>query len=279
MNHKLKRRIYNTLLTSFGIVFVLVLVFPFYWQLITSFRNPADLFKIPPDFFPRRISLNYFNIVFTQHQFGIYLKNSVIIAASATILSLAVGMPAAYSFTRIHFIGRSFWKQFILTANMFPIIAVATPLFITFRSLGLINTYPGLIIPNLVLTQPLTIWTLSAFLSKIPVDLEHAAQIDGCNRFSAVVRVVMPLMGPGVFATAIIAFIGSWNELMFSLIFITKKAMRTVPMAIAFMPGEYTLPWGEISAASIVSTLPIIIVVLICQKNIVAGLVAGSIKG
>ena len=279
MNYRYKRNFFAALLLIFGAAYVVVVVFPFYWQLITSFRDPADLFKIPPDFFPRRISLAYYKIVFYQHQFGIYLKNSIIVAGCATVLSLLVGMPAAYAFARIHFTGRWFWRQFMLTANMFPIIAVATPLFVTFRKLGLINTYPGLIIPNLVLTLPLTIWTLSAFLTKIPVDLEHAAQVDGCNRFTAVVRVILPLMGPGIFATAIIAFIGSWNELMFSLIFITKKVMRTVPMAISMMPGEYSLPWGEISAASIVSTLPIIIVVLICQKNIVAGLVAGSIKG
>lgn len=279
MNIKTKRTVQAILLGVFGTLFVVVLVFPFYWQLITSFRNPADLFKIPPDYFPKRVSIEYFRIVFEQHQFGIYLKNSVIVATSAMCLSLIIGMPAAYAFTRINFAGRDFWKQFMLTANMFPIIAVATPLFVSFKALGLINTYPGLIIPNLVLTLPLTIWTLQAFLTKIPVDLEHAAQVDGCNRFAAVVRVVLPLMGPGIFATAIIAFIGSWNELMFSLIFVTKKAMRTVPVAISMMPGEFTLPWGEISAASIVSTLPIIIVVLICQKNIVAGLTAGAVKG
>lgn len=279
MSMKQKRRVQTLILGIFGTLFVVVLVFPFYWQLITSVRNPEDLFKIPPEFFPRRVSVEYFRIVFEQHQFGTYLKNSIIVATSAMLLSLAVGMPAAYAFTRINFAGRSFWKQFMLTANMFPIIAVATPLFVSFKALGLINTYPGLIIPNLVLTLPLTIWTLQAFFTKIPIDLEHAAQVDGCNRFSAVVRVVLPLMGPGVFATAIIAFIGSWNELMFALIFVTKKTMRTVPVAISMMPGEFTLPWGEISAASIVSTLPIIIVVLICQKNIVAGLTAGAVKG
>lgn len=279
MSIKQVRGLRTVLMAVFCAIFVAVIVFPFYWQLITSFRNPADLFKSPPDFFPRRVSLDYFRIVFDQHDFGIYLKNSIIVAFSAMMLSLIIGMPAAYAFARINFVGRAFWRQFMLTANMFPIIAVATPLFITFRALGLINTYSGLIIPNLVLTLPLTIWTLQAFLSKIPIDLEHAAQIDGCNRFESVMRVILPLMGPGVFATAIIAFISSWNELMFALIFATKKDMRMIPVAISMMPGEFTLPWGEISAASIVSTVPIIIVVLVCQKNIVAGLTAGAIKG
>jgi multiple sugar transport system permease protein len=273
------KKFHTIFLVLFGTMFVVVLVFPFYWQLITSLRNPADLFKMPPDLYLKRFSIEYFRIVFQQYNFNIYLMNSIIVAISATLLSLAGGMPAAYAFTRINFTGRDFWKQFILVANMFPIIAVATPLFVTFKSIGLINTYPGLIIPNLMLALPLCIWTLQAFLSKIPVELEQAAQVDGCNRFEAVIRVVLPLMAPGIFATSIIVFIGAWNELMFSLIFVTKNAMRTVPVAISMMPGEYTLPWGEISAASIVSTLPIIIVVLICQKNIVAGLTAGSVKG
>lgn len=276
---KIKKRIQLVLPGIFGTLFVVILVFPFYWQLITSFRNPADLFKMPPEYFPTRVSIDYFRIVFEQHEFGIYLKNSIVIAMTSMLLALVLGMPAAYAFCRINFVGRSFWSQFMLSANMFPIIAVATPLFVTFKSIGLINTYPGLIIPSLVLTLPISIWTLRAFFSKIPIQLEQAAQVDGCNRLSAVVRVVLPLMGPGIFATAIISFVGAWNELMFALIFVTKKAMRTVPVAIAMMPGEYTLPWGEISAASIVSTLPIVVVVLLFQKNIVAGLTAGAVKG
>ncbi len=262
-----------------GILFIALLVFPFYWQFITAFRDPQDLFRMPPEFFPSRFSLRYFEIIFTQHNFGQPLTNSIIVSTSAMALGLLVAMPTAYAFARIEFAGKRFWSNFVLCANMFPIIAVATPLFLTFKQLKLINTYPGLIIPSLVLTLPISIWTLKAFLGKIPIELEQAAQVDGANRFGAVMRVVLPLMGPGIFATAIIAFIGSWNELMFSLIFITKKAMRTVPVAIANMPGEYSLPWGEIAAASIVSTLPIILVVLLCQKQIVAGLTAGAVKG
>lgn len=273
---KLVKRIFAVI---FGALFVIVLIFPFYWQLVTAFRNPQDLFKMPPDIVPTRVSLDYFKIVFEQHNFGTYLKNSIIVASFSMLLALVIGTPAAYAFCRLNFFGRKFWSKFMLSANMFPIIAVATPLFVTFKAMGLINTYPGLIIPSLVLTLPITIWTLRAFISKIPIELEQAACVDGCNRFTAVMRVVVPLMGPGIFATAIIAFIGAWNELMFSLIFVTKQAMRTVPVAIAMMPGEHSLPWGEISAASIVATLPIIIVVLIGQKYIIEGLTAGAVKG
>ncbi|MDR1537990.1 MAG: carbohydrate ABC transporter permease [Clostridiales bacterium] len=279
MANKYRRRLARIVLGVFGTLFCTALAFPFYWQFVTALRNPQDLFKMPPELFPSRLSLTYLRLVFAEHNFGAYLLNSVIVSSISMLLSLIAGMPAAYAISRVHFKGRSFWSKFILSANMFPIIAVATPLFITFRSLGLINTYAGLVIPSMVLTLPVTIWTLRAFLIKLPIELEHAALVDGCNRFSAFVRIILPLIAPGVFATAIIAFIGAWNELMFSLIFITKKALRTVPMAIAMMPGEYSLPWGEISAASIVSTLPVIIVVLICQKQIIAGLTAGAVKG
>lgn len=263
----------------FFALFVILIIFPFLWQVITSIRHPQDITKVPPEIIPSRVSLHFYNLVFTQHDFGRYLLNSLVVALGAVGIGIFVAVPASYSFTRIKFRGKKFWNNFILCANMFPIIAVATPLFVTFKQMGLINTYMGLIIPSLVLTLPISIWTLNAFLQKIPIDLEQAAQIDGATRFQSVLRVVLPIMTPGIFTTAIIAFIGAWNEFMFAMIFVTKKAMRTVPVAIALMPGEFTLPWGDIAAASIVSTLPIVIVVVICQKWIVAGLTAGAVKG
>ena len=167
----------------------------------------------------------------------------------------------------------------MLLANMFPIIAVVTPLFVVFKKLHLVNTYAGLIIPTIVITLPLSIWTLVAFLGQIPYDLEQAAQIDGCTRLQAVCKVILPLMTPGLFSTAIIAFITAWNELMFSHVFVTKNEWRTVPVGITLFVGEFTVPWGDMAAASICATVPIVIVVLICQKQIVAGLTAGAVKG
>ncbi|MGI6526241.1 MAG: carbohydrate ABC transporter permease [Caldicoprobacterales bacterium] len=275
----IKKRLVKVILYAFFVGIVFLIIFPFLWQFITSIRDPADIFLMPPEFIPRRVSLDFYKVVFTQHNFGRYIYNSSIIGIFSTIIAVCFAIPASYAFTRIKFTGKKFWNNFILLTNMFPLIAVATPLFMSFRKVGLINTYPGLIIPSIVITLPISIWTLNAFMKKIPIELEQSAMIDGANRFQAVRLILMPLIAPGIFTAAIMAFINAWNEFMFAIIFITKKEMRTVPIAIAMMPGEYTLPWGDMAAASIVATLPILMVVVLCQKYIVAGLTAGAIKG
>lgn len=263
----------------FGAVFIIILVFPFYWQIITSLKTQTDIMKMPTELWPSEFSIEFYLNAFNVHHFDVYLRNSIVVSSLTMVLAILVALPASYAFTRVNFKGRKFWKNFMLVANMFPIIAVVTPLFIAFKKLHLINTYWGLIIPSIVITLPLSIWTLVAFLQQIPYDLEQAAQIDGASRLQAVVRVVLPLMTPGLFSTAIIAFITAWNELMFSLVFVTKNQWRTVPVGISLFAGEYVVPWGDMAAASIVATLPIVIVVLICQKQIVAGLTAGAVKG
>ncbi len=265
--------------TTLSLIFVIIVVFPFYWQIITSVKTPAGLNLIPTELWPSEFGLQFYYNVFTLHDFHVYLFNSIIVASCTMVLSLCVALPAAYAFTRVRFKFRKTWKNFMLMANMFPIIAVVTPLFVAFKAMGLINTHLGLIIPSIVITLPLSIWTMVAFMQQIPYDLEQAAQIDGANRFQAVIRVVMPLMAPGLFSTAIIAFITAWNELMFALVFVTRNEYRTVPVGISLFAGEYTVPWGDMAAASIVATLPIVIVVMICQKQIVAGLTAGAVKG
>lgn len=277
MNKKISvKKVIGGLLT---VVFLVVILFPFYWQIITSLKDPADISLMPTELWPSRFSLEFYSSVFVNHHFDVYLKNSIIVAGSTMILVIFIAMITSYAFTRINFKFKKFWNNFILLANMFPIIAIVTPLFVTFRKLHLINTYAGLIIPSIVITLPMAIWTLNAFLSKIPIDLEQAAQVDGASRFEAVIKIIIPLMGPGIFATAIISFIGAWNELMFSLILVTKNNMRTVPVGISLFPGQYTVPWGDMAAASIIATVPIVIVVLISQKQIIAGLTSGAVKG
>lgn len=262
------------------ILFIFILVLPFIWQVMTSFRHPEDIYSIPADLLLHRPSVYFYNLVFTHHDFGHYLWNSVYVSFIAMALGLGCAIPASYALVRVNFTGREFISRFILCANMFPIVAIVCPLYVIFKKMGLVNdTHAGLIIASTVLTLPISIFTLNAFLRQIPMDLEEAAMVDGASRFQAVVRIVLPLLAPAVFTTAIISFIGAWNELMFSLIFAIKKNMRTVPVAIAMMPGEYSLPWGDIAAASVVATLPLVIVVLICQKQVVAGLTAGAVKG
>lgn len=287
MNNRIcSKRSTNVWKTSFGIVkrvlsilFVLFLLFPFYWLVITSFKDPRDISLMPTEIWPGRFSLEFYKSVFTGHHIGVYLRNSLIVGSATMLIALGVSIPAAYAFTRIDFAGKKFWKNFILLANMFPIIAIVTPLFIIFRKMQLINTYWGIIIPSIMITLPLAIWTLIAFLEKIPVELEQAARVDGASRFQEITKIVIPLMAPGVFSTAIIIFIAAWNELMFSLVMVTKDSMRTIPVGINLFAGQYTLPWGDMSAASVVATVPIIIIVMIFQKRIVDGLMSGAVKG
>lgn len=260
-------------------VFLIVVIFPFYWQVVTSFKDPRDISLMPTELWPSRFSLEFFESVFVNHNFAMYLKNSIVVAVGAMAITILLAFPAAYAFSRINFKFKKFVKNFILLSNMFPIIAIVTPMFIIFKNLKLINTYAGLIVPSVIITLPMAIWTLIAFIEKLPYELEEAAQVDGCNLFQSIIRIILPLTAPGLFTTAIIAFITAWNEFMFALILVTRDEMRTVPVAISMFPGQFTVPWGDMAAASIVATVPIVIVVLICQKKIVAGLTSGAVKG
>lgn len=261
------------------LIFIVIVVFPFYWQVITSIKNPDDITKMPTELWPSRFSLEFYKSVFVNHHLQIYLENSIIVAVGTMLLTVAIAFPAAYAFARLDFKFKKFFRNVILLANMFPLIAIVTPMFIIFRKLALLNTYLGLILPSVVLTLPMAIWTLIAFIETIPYELEESAMIDGSHRIGIILRVILPLSGPGIFTTAIIAFITAWNEFMFALILVTKDQMRTVPIAISMFPGEYSVPWGDMSAASIVATLPIILLVLLFQRRIVSGLTSGSIKG
>ena len=263
----------------FFIVFMVIVIFPFYYLIISAVKDPRDISMMPTELWPSRFSLDFFENAFIDHNLLVYLKNSVIVSLGAMALAILISFPAAYAFARIKFKFKKFWKNFILVSNMFPIIAVVTPMFVIFRNMGLLNTYWGLIIPSVIITLPQAIWTLISFIDTLPYDLEEAAQIDGCSRFQSVVKIIMPLAAPGIFTTAIIAFITAWNEFMFSLVLVTRDSMRTVPVAISLFPGQYTVPWGDMAAASVGATVPIVIVVLICQKKIVSGLTSGAVKG
>ena len=263
----------------FFIVFMVIVIFPFYYLIISAVKDPRDISMMPTELWPSRFSLDFFENAFIDHNLLVYLKNSVIVSLGAMALAILISFPAAYAFARIKFKFKKFWKNFILVSNMFPIIAVVTPMFVIFRNMGLLNTYWGLIIPSVIITLPQAIWTLISFIDTLPYELEEAAKIDGCSRFQSVVKIIMPLAAPGIFTTAIIAFITAWTEFMFSLVLVTRDSMRTVPVAISLFPGQYTVPWGDMAAASVVATVPIVIVVLICQKKIVSGLTSGAVKG
>jgi multiple sugar transport system permease protein len=253
---------------------------PVFWLLSLSLKETADL--TDGNLFPRGITFeNYEGIFASDAEFIDYLRNSIGIALIATFISIVLGAMAAYALARLDFPGKTLILSVALAIAMFPPISVVGPLFDLWRNIGLFDTWPGLIIPYMTFTLPLAIYTLSAFFREIPWELEQAAQIDGATPFQAFRQVIVPLAAPGTFTAAILVFIFAWNDFIFAITLTSTASARTVPAGLAFFSGEsqFSLPIGSIAAAAVVVTIPIIIMVLIFQRRIVAGLTAGAVKG
>jgi multiple sugar transport system permease protein len=252
---------------------------PVAWILSLSFKPAADLGD--GRFVPARISLEHYRAIFADAQFPAALWNSIGIASIATVLAVVLAMFAAYAVVRLSFRGRQIVLAGALSIAMFPPVAIIGPLFELWRTLGLYDTWPGLILPYMTFTLPLAIWTLAAFFREIPWDLEQAARVDGATPMQAFRHVIVPLAAPGVFTAAILVFIFAWNDFLFAAALTSTNDARTVPAAIAFFTGSsrFELPTGSIAAASVVVTIPVMLAVIIFQRRIVAGLTAGAVKG
>jgi len=258
---------------------VLFCLFPFYWMLNISLKSGPDLSSA--DLLPPNPTLNNYESIFKDSNFTMGLRNSAIVALTTTFLSVVFGSFAAYTLARLK-VPKKFWiLALILSVSTFPGISIAAPLFKLWTDIGLYNTLIGLIIPNLAFALPLTIYILTSFFREIPKDLEEAALVDGATRFQAFYKVVVPLAAPGMATAAILTFIAAWNEFLFAITLTSSQAARTVPASIAFFTGstQFEQPLGTISAASVVISIPLIIMVLLFQKRIVAGLTAGAVKG
>jgi trehalose/maltose transport system permease protein len=254
-------------------------LFPFVWAVATSFKAGSALFDtalIPAE--PRWD--NYLE-VFREQPFGLNIVNSVLVASGTVAISLALGLTAAHALGRVAFRGRSLLLVTVLGVSMFPQVAVLTGLFELIRWLGLYNTLPALIFSYLIFTLPFTVWVLTTFMRALPVELEEAAMIDGASSWIVLTRVFLPLLAPAMATTGLLAFIAAWNEFLFALTFTLTDERRTVPVAIALISGAsaFEMPWGRIMAASVTVTVPLIALVLVFQRRIVAGLTAGAVKG
>ena len=265
---------------GFGSVVVVVYaLIPVAWILSLSLKPSADLND--NRFFPRAVSFDHYRTIFQDIQFPAALWNSVGIATLSSLLAVTLGMFAAYAIVRLEFPGRRLVLGAALSIAIFPPVAIIGPLFNVWRAVGLFDTWAGLVLPYMTFTLPLAIWSLSAFFREIPWDLEKAARMDGATPFQTFYRVIAPLAAPGVFTTLILVFIFAWNDFLFAASLTSTNDARTVPAAIAFFTGSsrFELPTGSIAAASVVVTVPIIIMVLVFQRRIVAGLTAGAVKG
>lgn len=223
--------------------------------------------------------LDHYRALFTDRDFLVPIRNSLVVAGATTALCVAVGSAAAYALTRLEFRGKQAVLGFVLAVTMFPQISIVSPLYLLLRALGLIDTYPGLVLPYLTFAMPLAVWLLASFFRQLPRELEEAALVDGATRWQTFSRILLPLAAPGIATTAILTFIYCWNEFLFALSFTLGPERQTVPVAIALFRGQYQVPWGEILAGAVVATLPVAAVVLLFQRRIVQGLTSGAVKG
>ncbi|MBV1703599.1 MAG: carbohydrate ABC transporter permease [Hyphomicrobiales bacterium] len=254
-------------------------LFPFYYAIITSLRPPADIFTV--NYFPGKPTTDNYVGIFKEQNFAVNIFNSLLVSGAVTLISLGLGVTAAYALGRIQFAGRGLLLTTILSVSMFPQVAVLSGMYELVRVMGLYNTPGAMIFSDLLFTLPFTVWVLTTFVKGLPKEIEEAAIVDGATPLIIIRRVFLPLLAPAMVTTGLLAFIGAWNEFLFALTFTIDSNERTVPVAIAFISGatKYDLPWGRIMAASVTVTLPLIVLVLIFQRKIVAGLTAGAVKG
>ncbi len=258
---------------------ILYAVFPFYYAIVTSLKAGSQLFSI--EYFPMTWNWDNYVSVFREQPFAYNLLNSVLVSFTVVALSLFFGVTAAFALGRVQFRGRGLLLLTVLGVSMFPQVAVLSGMFELIRGLGLYNNLLGLVISYMIFTLPFTVWVLTTFMRDLPKELEEAAIMDGANPWEIIVKVFMPLMWPALVTTGLLAFIAAWNEFLFALTFTLTNTQRTVPVAIALISGasQYELPWGNIMAASVIVTLPVVVLVLIFQRRIVSGLTAGAVKG
>jgi len=265
------------------VVITFYIVFPFYWAIRSSITPDNALFSTPVQYWPTNPTLNNYQLVFSNGNFVRALANSTVVAISVTVLSLVIGVLGSYALGRFRFPGRLPVMYLILSMTMFPQIAVLGALFQRVSQFGLYNQLPALIITYLIFTLPFTVWVLTSFFEQMPKDLEEAAYVDGCTPIQTMYMVMLPLVAPGLVTTGLLAFIGAWNEFLFALSFIQTPDKMTVPLALVNFAtstaGGFEIPWGQIQAATVIVTVPLIVLTLIFQRRILAGLTAGAVKG
>jgi multiple sugar transport system permease protein len=267
----------------FLVALLVYAVAPMAWMLVTSVKSQFAALQYPPEWFPGNPTLEQYRILLSPRgevgaQFLRYMLNSLWVSTATTVLGVVVAVPAAYAFARFRFPGRNALFFSVLFRNMFPAVVFLMPLFIMMRWMGLVNTHASLIITYLTFGLPLSIWLLKGFYDNIPVELEQAARIDGCTRFQAFYKVVMPLSAPGIIATAIYSFITAWNEYVYALTFLNDDEKLTLPVGLQRFFTEYATNWPGLMAASFIMSVPVVVMFLVLQKYFVRALTEGAVK-
>lgn len=261
------------------VVVILFLLFPFFVMISTMLKSGREVYASPPYWVPKKIALSNFIEIWTQHPFAKYFLNSFIIAAGTTALTTVLCVPAAYAVSRFRFYGKKLILYMYLVVQMFSPIIVVIALFKIIARMHLLDTYTGLILVNTVFTLAFVTWMLSGYFKTIPVDIEEAALIDGCSRLQTIVKIMIPIAAPGLVTTTIYSFIASWNEFMFALTLVQSINKTPLTLGLYNFVGRYTTQWEFLTAAAFLAIIPIIVLFLLIEKELVAGIVGGAVKG
>lgn len=275
----LRSLVVKYILLTLLVILILWAVLPFLWMVSTAFKTTEETYTSPPLWIPHNPTIENFLYIVKRGAFLTYFRNSVIVAVSTTVISIILSSLAGYSFSRFKFFGGHSLLLLFLITQMFPGALLIIPLFQIIKFLKLLNTLYALILSHITFSLPLCTWLMKGFFDQIPRELEEAAMIDGCSRISAMIRVIFPLAFPGIIAASIFSFIGSWDEFIFALTFTSSDEVRTLPIGLQRFIGSYEIYWNHLGAASVLTTIPVIILFLFIQKYMVKGLTAGSVKG
>jgi multiple sugar transport system permease protein len=257
---------------------ILLSLGPFLWLLKTSLVPESRIFVRPLEYLPSTVTLENFVMLFERMNFFGYFANSFIVAIGSTVLGLIISMSSSYAFARFRFRGRRFFMTLFLVIPMFPTVLILIPIYDIMRVTGLLNTYASLIVAYSSFTIPFAVWMMTGYFAALPVEMEEAARVDGCSRLGAFVRVLLPTAVPGISATALYIFIVSWNEYTFAAMLAQDEAVRTLPVALQFFITEFTVNWGLLAAGGVIVSLPVILLFVVLQRQLIAGLTAGAVK-
>ncbi|TBL72486.1 carbohydrate ABC transporter permease [Paenibacillus thalictri] len=269
----------KTIFTLTVLFLVVLSFFPLYWLFVSSLKPADQLFDMPPKWYTLTPTLKHYIAAFKTQPLGLYYRNSTIVAVITLLISLVFGCMIAYPVARLKFRGKSVVLMLVAATSMFPAMTMVLPIFTALRDIGLLNSYVGLGLTHAAFSLPMVVWLLSALFKEVPAELEDAALIDGYNRLQAFLNIMLPLAAPAMATAAILVFVNSWNEFLFSFTMMSEAAKRTLPVGIMMFPGEFEFPWATISAAIVVSVVPLVLVILLFQKQVVQGLTNGAVKG
>ncbi len=260
------------------LLIIIIFFFPFFWIITSSFKIPEEIIATSTTIIPRSFTLEHYNKILFNSDFFIYLKNSLIVSFSSMVISIILSVSAAYGLHKLKFYGNKFVEYSLLVTYAFPGVILLVPIYLLFAKVNLLNSYFALIIVNVLFATPFAVWMLKAFFKLIPNEIEEAAYIDGASRYIVISRIIVPLAAPGIASVAIFCFIISWTEYLFASILISGDDLKTLPVGLAGIVGQYQIDWGFLLSGAVLASLPVILLFVFIGKYFVSGLTEGAVK-